>query len=163
MLQDSGKRREFETGATRDIAEDKGRCDLLPLDVVGEVLEDHLSILEAIDGYVHSGIIFNLFLVVTKFAEERFNNVETAMLEVSKHYEAGANKYSERNWEKGIPVHWYIDSGVRHYIKVLREDTDEPHELAFLWNMLGAIWTHKHHPELIDLPFAETEEEHDRR
>lgn len=34
MLQDSGARREFVTGAVRDIAEGKGRADLLPLDVV---------------------------------------------------------------------------------------------------------------------------------
>lgn len=163
MLQDSGERREFETGAARDIVEGKGRCDLLPLDVVGEILEDHLGILEAIGGYVHSGITLNLSSVIIKFAEEHFDSIETAMLEVSKHYEAGAKKYSERNWEKGMPVHWYINSGVRHYIKVLRGDIDEPHELAFIWNMLGAIWTHKHHPELIDLPFAETEEVHDRK
>ena len=30
---DSGNRRQFETGAVRDIQEGKGRCDLLPLDV----------------------------------------------------------------------------------------------------------------------------------
>ncbi len=36
---------------------------------------------------------------------------------------------------------------------------DEPHDRAFVWNMLGAIWTHKHHPELIDLPFAKKDEE----
>ena len=28
---DSGNRREFESGAARDVAEGKGRCDLLPL------------------------------------------------------------------------------------------------------------------------------------
>lgn len=163
MLQDSGKRREFETGAARDIAEGKGRCDLLPLNIVGAVLRDNLRILEAIDAYVRTGITLNLDLAITKFAEEYFDSVETAMLEVSKHYEAGAKKYAERNWEKGIPVHCYIDSGVRHYIKVLRRDVDEPHELAFIWNMLGAMWTHKNKPELIDLPFVETEEAHDRK
>ena len=63
-------------------------------------------------------------------------------------------KYGDRNWEKGIPLHCYIDSGVRHYLKFLRGDTDEPHDRAFVWNMLGAIWTHKNKPELIDLPFA---------
>ncbi len=39
-LKDSGKRREFGTGAVRDINEGKGRCDLLPLDVVGELEND---------------------------------------------------------------------------------------------------------------------------
>lgn len=31
---DSGTRREFDTGAVRDMAEGKGRCDLMPLGVV---------------------------------------------------------------------------------------------------------------------------------
>lgn len=30
-IKDSGSRREFESGAVRDICEGKGRCDLLPL------------------------------------------------------------------------------------------------------------------------------------
>lgn len=38
MIKDSGNRREFETGAVRDIQEGKGRCDLLPLDVVAWAL-----------------------------------------------------------------------------------------------------------------------------
>ena len=37
---DSGNRREFESGAVRDIQEGKGRCDLLPLDVVGRYARD---------------------------------------------------------------------------------------------------------------------------
>ena len=41
-LKDSGNRREFETGAVRDMAEGKGRCDLLPLDVIDEYLDDEV-------------------------------------------------------------------------------------------------------------------------
>lgn len=33
---DSGSRRQFDSGAVRDIAEGKGRCDLLPLDIIGD-------------------------------------------------------------------------------------------------------------------------------
>jgi hypothetical protein len=80
-------------------------------------------------------------------------DVYTAFLELAKHYEEGSKKYAERNWEKGINLHCYIDSGVRHYLKYLRGDEDEPHDGAFPWNMFGALWTQKHHPELIDLPF----------
>lgn len=43
-LKDSGKRREFKTGAVRDICKGKGRCDLLPLDVVGNLEKDPLLI-----------------------------------------------------------------------------------------------------------------------
>lgn len=79
----------------------------------------------------------------------------TAILEVAKQYEDGAKKYSERNWEKGIPLHCFIDSAVRHYLKYKCGDKDEPHDRAFVWNLLGAMWTHTHLPELIDLPFKE--------
>ena len=30
---------------------------------------------------------------------------------------------------------------------------DERHDLAFIWNMLGAVWTMEHKPEMIDIPF----------
>lgn len=40
MILDSGNRREFDSGAVRDIQEGKGRCDLLPLVEVGSFLSD---------------------------------------------------------------------------------------------------------------------------
>ena len=152
-IKDSGKRREFDSGAVRDIAEGKGRCDLLPLNVVGEVLND--SIINQIDSYIRYGKIDYIIYVIRSFSKNTYGSVYNAILEVSKHYEEGAKKYKERNWEKGIPCHCYIDSGLRHYIKYLRGDTDEPHDRAFLWNMYSLLWTHKHKPELIDLPFKE--------
>ena len=61
-------------------------------------------------------------------------------LEVSKHFEEGAKKYGENNWQKGIPPSCYIDSAVRHYLKWLRGDNDEPHDRAFVWNIMCCIW-----------------------
>lgn len=157
-IQDSGKRREFESGAVRDIAEGKGRCDLLPLDIVGEIVND--PILLNISEYVRTGNRLMLIRVFKDFATKTaYFNFQTAVLEVSKHYEDGCNKYGERNWEKGIPLHCYIDSAVRHYLKYCRGDNDEPHDRAFLWNILGALWTQKHYPEYCDLPFNKEEEE----
>ena len=152
-IKDSGSRREFTSGAVRDITEGKGRCDLLPLKVVGLINED--CILNAIDDYVHTGKKMLLVNAIKIFSEKRYGSLYTAMLEVAKHYEDGCNKYGERNWEKGIPLHCYIDSGVRHYLKWCRGDNDEAHDRAFLWNMLGAIWTQDNHPEVCDLPFKE--------
>ena len=43
-LKDSGERRQFESGAVRDISEGKGRCDLLPLDAVGLLVPDRKSV-----------------------------------------------------------------------------------------------------------------------
>lgn len=150
-IKDSGKRREFASGACRDVNEDKGRCDLLPLDVVALVCHD--KILDKIDKYVRTGNTELLVDAIRLFSQECYSGIPSAMLEVAKHYSDGCKKYSERNWEKGIPLHCYIDSGVRHYLKWLRGDLDEPHERAFVWNLLGAHWTHTHIPELIDLPF----------
>lgn len=151
---DSGTRREFDSGAVRDVAEGKGRCDLLPLDIIGQFMED--GILEGIGTYIRGGNPEHLWEVIELFVSRfGYHGIVDMLLEVAKHYEEGAKKYAERNWEKGISLHCYIDSGVRHYLKFLRGDKDEPHDRAFVWNMLGAIWTHLHKPELIDLPFKE--------
>ena len=148
MIKDSGTRREFETGAVRDIQEGKGRCDLLPLDVVADHLCD--AILEEIHQFKETGDAGYLQNALMYFRQRKHEDVCTMFLEVAKHFEAGALKYGEYNWQKGIPVHCYIDSGVRHYLKWLRGDDDEPHDRAFVWNMLCCIWTCEHHPELND-------------
>lgn len=107
MLKDSGNRREFETGAVRDMQEGKGRCDLLPA---------------------------------------------CALLRLAKHYEAGARKYEDRNWEKGIPISVMIDSAMRHLLKYMDGQTDEDHLAAVAWNILGAMWMEEKRPDLQDLP-----------
>ena len=156
MIKDSGNRREFDSGAVRDIAEGKGRCDLLPLDVIGAVKHD--VILSEIGSFVNYGHYMNLQNALAEFQELVGWTFSDMCLEVSKHYEEGAKKYEERNWEKGIPLHCYIDSGVRHYLKWLNGENDERHDRAFVWNILGALWTKIHKPEMIDLPFKEKEE-----
>jgi hypothetical protein len=153
-IKDSGGRREFDSGAVRDICDGKGRCDLLPLSIVSWCVDE--PILHDIERYVRDGNGQHLVRAITTFAESHYGELWTAMIEVSKHYADGCAKYSERNWEKGIPLHCYIDSGVRHYLKFKRGDEDEPHDRAFLWNMLGALWTHDNMPQMIDLPFAES-------
>ena len=147
---DSGNRREFESGAVRDIQEGKGRCDLMPLDVVAWVLGGHVDVCDTvirdISLFQMNGDVNNLFCALGCF--NGFDNYHTMLLEVSKHFEEGAKKYGENNWQKGIPVHCYIDSAVRHYLKYLRGDQDEPHDRAFVWNIMCAIWTCIHKPEL---------------
>lgn len=151
---DSGERRTFESGAVRDVqSENKGRADLLPLDVVGLVLED--VILRDINDYIRHGDKMKLVSAIKEFSDAHYGGLYNAMLEVSKHYSEGLKKYPARNWELGIPLHSFIDSGARHYLRFRKGDKDESHDRAFLWNLLGAIWTHDNKPELIDLPFAE--------
>lgn len=159
-LLDSGSRREFESGAVRDISEGKGRCDLLPLDVLSlyfTINDKPNPVLNYIHHYIYEGDIHNLMHALSSFDYLHWNDALTMMLEASHQYEDGAKKYNERNWEKGIPVHCYIDSGVRHYLKFVRRDDDEPHDRAFVWNMLCAIRTHTTNMGLVDLSFNLTE------
>lgn len=153
---DSGTRREFESGAVRDIQEGKGRCDLLPLDVVADMSSD--PVLIDISEYQNRGESdYLVFALRSAFKLFGWDNA-TAFLEVSKHFEEGAKKYGEDNWQKGIPTHCYIDSAVRHYMKHCRGDKDEPHDRAFCWNILCCIWTCKHKPELNDYARKEGDE-----
>ena len=150
---DSGTRREFDTGAVRDIQEGKGRCDLMPLDVVANIIPmqtNHHRVIGYISGFVNTSDTFNLVNALEWFRSLRQWDLPTMLLEVSKHFEEGAKKYGEHNWQKGIPTHCYIDSAIRHYLKWLRGDNDEPHDRAFVWNILCCIWTCIHKPELND-------------
>ena len=152
-IKDSGNRRTFETGAVRDIQEGKGRCDLMPLDVIANYFTDNIvacRVLQGIYDFKRTGHRIWLYMALDAFNEESYKNNKTMILEVSKHFEEGAKKYGENNWQKGIPTHCYIDSAVRHYIKWLRGDKDEPHDRAFVWNILCCIWTCNHKPELDD-------------
>jgi len=162
-LKDSGNRREFASGAVRDISVGKGRCDLLVLDVVSRLMGD--DTLGHINAYMEDGntnhiddaINSFIFEDDVPFTEHREMVYAQYMLAVAKHYERGAVKYGDNNYRKGIPIHCYIDSGVRHYLKHLAGEDDEPHDVAFLWNMLCLIWTHHHRPECIDIKFREEE------
>ena len=153
VIKDSGERREFETGAVRDIQEGKGRCDLLPLMQVAELIASMTTpdvVISDLAQYQRTKNAVYLFDAIKAFSAKLGWSTETAMLEVSKHFEAGCQKYGERNWEKGIPEHCYIDSAVRHYLKWLDGMTDEPHDRAVLWNLICLWWTHENIAEVDD-------------
>lgn len=91
---DSGERRSFDTGAVRDINNDKGRYDLL------------------------SPIVL-----------ER----------LAKLLQRGAIKYKARNWESGMPLSVYMDSGLRHIFKFQEGHRDEDHLTAGIWNFQALL------------------------
>ena len=146
MIKDSGSRTQFPSGGVRDIQKGKGRCDLMPLDVVAEITGD--SVIRHIGEFTEKGVSAFLAFALDDFV--RYGDYPDMFLDVSKHFEEGAEKYGENNWQKGLPVKCYINSAVRHYLKWLRGDTDEPHDRAFVWNIMCAMWTCKHKPELND-------------
>ena len=166
-IKDSGNRREFSTGAVRDMAEGKGRCDLLPLDVISDLfLESKCEKYERVNiilNYLNSAleiwkgellswdsnrmdcVVDFLYDALKEFFKQSdFADIPTMVLELSVHFEQGANKYTEDNWKRGIPVNCYIDSAIRHYLKWLRGDTDERHDRAFVWNIVCCIWEVEH-------------------
>lgn len=171
---DSGNRRQFESGAVRDIHEGKGRCDLLPLHIVANLYSiwdtnkmknskysRTADILRHVETFIRNGDreeIYNaLFEFRTTFLMVGTEHLSLSgmLLEVSKHYEEGAKKYAERNWEAGIPCHCYVDSTIRHLIKWADNWDDEPHDRAVVWNLFGLLWTIDNHPELNDLPYVQ--------
>jgi hypothetical protein len=60
---------------------------------------------------------------------------------LAKLYEAGSRKYSKDNWRKGIPLSRFLDSAIRHLLKIADGWADEDHAAAVLWNVCGYIWT----------------------
>lgn len=156
MIKDSGDRTEFETGAVRDLREGKGRCDLMPLDVVAETFKnidnEASEVISLLHQFKVTKIIGYLYRILRDIAGSSDREViAQTFLDVAIHFEEGAKKYGENNWQKGIPVHCYLDSAIRHYLKAVRGDDDEPHARAFVWNIMCCIWTCEHHPELIDI------------
>ena len=157
---DSGNRTEFETGAVRDIQQGKGRFDLMPLDIMSkafgikfayELEESSIAdVLGDVADFQRTGNEGWLCIAIVHYSLAVHVDLPKLMLDVAKHFENGALKYGEHNWEKGIPISRYIDSAVRHLMKDCACETDEDHAAAFVWNCMCAAWTRKHKPELDD-------------
>lgn len=159
MIKDSGERREFETGAVRDMAEGKGRFDLMPLSEVAKLFgEDNriFCIVTSLSRMLDLGsrssepFAINALYNFVAYCENKdlkdvtVGDIAKYMLEVAVHFEEGAKKYGEHNWEKGLPLNSYIDSATRHLMKHISGMTDERHDRAFIWNMLAYAYTVNH-------------------
>ena len=56
----------------------------------------------------------------------RYDLISPIMIErLAKLLQRGAEKYDDRNWEKGMPLSVYMDSGMRHLYKFLEGHRDE--------------------------------------
>jgi len=139
LIKDSGARQEFESGAVRDISAGKGRCDLMPLDVVVRAMTedetDEEGVLGNLAQYQKSGSEVHLVNALYNFIADNYDTYEDAILDLSVHFEEGAEKYGIDNW-KGLPEWTFLSSAVRHYLKFRKGMTDENHGRAFMWNIV---------------------------
>jgi len=51
----------------------------------------------------------------------------------------GAEKYGDRNWEKGIPESNLINHAIAHAVKIAWNDTSENHVAHLIWNVFAII------------------------
>ena len=78
----------------------------------------------------------------TRVGKGRYDLIPpSAMRRIAKHYENGAAKYGDRNWEKGQPISRYIDSSLRHIYNYLEGEQEEDHVAAAIWNLMAIIHT----------------------
>jgi len=95
----------------------------------------------------------------TREGKGRYDLLPTyAISRLAKHFENGAKKYGDRNWEKGQNLSRYLDSALRHIFKYLGGSRDEDHLAASAWNVMAFIETQERieagvlPPELNDMP-----------
>jgi len=95
-------------------------------------------------------------------------------MRLAKWTQQGAQKYTDRNWEKGMPWSVFIDCALRHInaylaIKMMKREgkqepytplnLDEDHLAAAAWNLCALMQMEYAHPELDDLGASPTEVE----
>lgn len=74
-------------------------------------------------------------------------------------FEQGAEKYEDRNWEKGISVKDCVNRMIRHALKAGSGWTDEDHLAAVMWNAAVAITMRKRMPACNDHKWLEETKE----
>lgn len=142
-LADSGARETSVTGALREPSPvDAGRYDLIPPEALSAVARAHGRAVETIDS-AECRLAYGL---------ERANEDDIASFvyyvvtfelrgwhRIAVHYARGAQKYADRNWEKGLETGRTVSSMYRHLDKAKRGLVDEDHWAAAVWNAIALI------------------------
>ncbi len=85
------------------------------------------------------------------FEQFRYDLVSPIGLrEVARTCAEGAAKYSDYNWERGMPVHDLLNHAIAHIYQFLSGDRSEPHLPHAAWNLLAAIHSSEVWPDLND-------------
>ena len=78
----------------------------------------------------------------TQEGKGRFDLISPiALKRLAQHFENGAKKYGDRNWELGQNLSRYLDSAIRHAYAFLEGKRDEDHATAMAWNALALVHT----------------------
>lgn len=101
----------FDSGSKRDSAQGKGRPDLLPVHALFRIGKACDPDIVPIHGIIRLAV----------------------------HYENGAMKYGDRNWELGQPFSRYVASAFRHLMKWVGGAREEDHLAAVAWNAAAII------------------------
>lgn len=64
-----------------------------------------------------------------------------AIVRVAKRLEYGAQKYGDRDWDKGLPYSKTIDSALRHIFQFMRGENNEDHLAAAATQILSLMDT----------------------
>lgn len=92
MILDSGERMSFKSGAVRDIKKGRGRCDLLPLDIITKFLfqiidsnKDDIAyiLLCCLADYIRLNEITQLYNILECAQDNIFKDRYTMFLELS--------------------------------------------------------------------------------
>jgi len=76
----------------------------------------------------------------------RYDLIPTSVLHrLAVHYENGAAKYGDNNWQKGQPLNQYYNSAMRHLQAIKDGKLDEDHFSAAMWDIAAMI----HHIDAI--------------
>ena len=67
-----------------------------------------------------------------------------ALKRLALRMEGGAVKYSDNNWQNGMPFSRYIDSALRHINQYVMGMQDEDHLAAAMFNIMAIM----HHEEM---------------
>ncbi len=59
-----------------------------------------------------------------------------SIIKIAKVMQKGAKKYDSRNWEKGMPLSRFLNSGLRHLIQYTLNFKDEDHLSQAIWNFM---------------------------
>lgn len=168
-ISDSGNRQEFDTGARRDTSEGKGFYVYFPANAFLALTRISVTPRDPLDGALNGFFGFlrdssdQSQLIAAALYALRSAQPEIAfeagckgflglpygpVHQLAQLFEAGAKKYGDtkagpyrQNWQKGMPVSRYLDSGIRHMFKHLAGDKADPHLICAAWNALCAYET----------------------